>query len=177
VDLQAIKTSVNMRTKSLLETTTDTKECLHEELGLVIQVKTQMMRTLVDTTWQGLKAKLAEVEAQAERWSCQGTGTTIGMVQTPKFDGLMSLVIPMAVQDHDRTTGQSAINKAAYLVAALNEPLHTFYIASPFQMKYEEVTVVLKNCCRDHHLAEAFHAQLRRRVQHAGESALIFCHH
>jgi hypothetical protein len=29
---------------------------------------------------------------------------------------------------------------------------------------YKEITAVLKNCYGDHHLEEAFHAQLRRRV-------------
>jgi hypothetical protein len=121
VDLWAIKTSVDTRTKSLLETTTYTKEYLHEELDLIIQVETQMMRTLVDTTWQGLRAKIAEVEAQAECWSCQRTGTSVGMTQTPKFNGLMSWVVPAAVQDHGRKTGHPVIDKAAYMIATLNE--------------------------------------------------------
>jgi hypothetical protein len=50
VYLQAIRTSVDMLTKSLLETITDTREHFHEELSLMIQVGTQMVRTLVDTT-------------------------------------------------------------------------------------------------------------------------------
>jgi hypothetical protein len=42
VDLQAIRTSVDMRIKSLLETITDTREHLREKLGLMIQGKAQM---------------------------------------------------------------------------------------------------------------------------------------
>jgi 2-hydroxy-3-keto-5-methylthiopentenyl-1-phosphate phosphatase len=34
VDLQAIRSSVDMRTKSLLETITDTQEHIHKELGV-----------------------------------------------------------------------------------------------------------------------------------------------
>jgi RNase adaptor protein for sRNA GlmZ degradation len=46
VDLQAIRTSVDMRTRSLLETITDTREHLHEEL----QVETQIMKALTEAT-------------------------------------------------------------------------------------------------------------------------------
>jgi hypothetical protein len=49
VDLQATRTSVDMRTKSLLETITDTREHLREELGLMIQGEAQMTKTLTDT--------------------------------------------------------------------------------------------------------------------------------
>jgi hypothetical protein len=40
VDLQAIRISVDMRTKSLLETITDIREHFHGELGLMLQVET-----------------------------------------------------------------------------------------------------------------------------------------
>jgi hypothetical protein len=49
VDFQAIKTSIDTRTNSLLKTITDTREHLHKELGLMIQVKTLMTRTLAVT--------------------------------------------------------------------------------------------------------------------------------
>jgi hypothetical protein len=42
VDLQDIRTSVDTRTKNLLETITDTRDHLHEELGLIIQDEAQM---------------------------------------------------------------------------------------------------------------------------------------
>jgi hypothetical protein len=42
-------------------------------------------------------------------------------------------------------------------------PPHTFYAASPL------VTEVLQNLYVDHYRAEAFHAQLRRKVHHAAE--------
>jgi hypothetical protein len=47
VDLQTIRTFVDTRTKSLLETITDTREYLHEDLGVMIQVETQMTKTLI----------------------------------------------------------------------------------------------------------------------------------
>jgi hypothetical protein len=84
VDLQAIRTVIDTWTKSLLDTITDTREHLHEELGLIIQGEAQMMKTLIDTTWRGLKAKIPEVEAQVE---CgRGTGTGAGTVKPPTFD-------------------------------------------------------------------------------------------
>jgi hypothetical protein len=54
-----------MQTKSLLDTITDTREHLHEELGFMIQVEAQM-KTLIDTTQQGLEDKIAGVEALAK---------------------------------------------------------------------------------------------------------------
>jgi ElaB/YqjD/DUF883 family membrane-anchored ribosome-binding protein len=42
VDLEVTRTSVDTRTKSLLETITDTRKHLHEELGLMIEGETQM---------------------------------------------------------------------------------------------------------------------------------------
>jgi hypothetical protein len=44
-----------------------------------------MTKTLIDTMWRGLEAKMAEVEAQAKRG--RGTGTGSGAVKPPKFDG------------------------------------------------------------------------------------------
>jgi hypothetical protein len=41
MDLQAVKVSLDMRTKSLLETTADTRKDFHEELHLMTQVETQ----------------------------------------------------------------------------------------------------------------------------------------
>jgi hypothetical protein len=80
VDLQP------MRTLSIckLETVTYTREHLYGQLGLIIQGKAQMIKTLVDTTWQELKAKIAEVVAQA---NCRrGAGTSFGEVKPLKFD-------------------------------------------------------------------------------------------
>lgn len=81
---QLMRTFVDMQTKSLLETVTYTREHLYGELGLMIQGKAQMIKTLIDTTWQELKAEIAEVMAQA---SCRGgAGTSVGEVKPPKFD-------------------------------------------------------------------------------------------
>jgi signal recognition particle GTPase len=49
VNLQAIRTSVDKQTKSLLETIADTSDRLHEKLGLMTQVETQMNKSLIDT--------------------------------------------------------------------------------------------------------------------------------
>jgi hypothetical protein len=44
VDLEAVNTSLDTRTKSLLETTVGTRKDLREELGLVTKVKTRRRR-------------------------------------------------------------------------------------------------------------------------------------
>jgi hypothetical protein len=75
VDLQAKRTSVDTRTKNHLETITDTRKYLHRDLGLMIQVETQMAKTLIDTTRRGLEAKITKAGALAERGCCQRTGT------------------------------------------------------------------------------------------------------
>jgi hypothetical protein len=49
--------------------------------------------------------------------------------------------------------------------AALNEPTIHILHSIPTGEKYEEVTALLENCYRDHHLAESFHVQLSRMVQ------------
>jgi hypothetical protein len=74
-----MRTSISMQTKSLLETITYAKEHLYGELGLMIQGKTQMTKTLIDTTWQGLEAKIAEALAQSQHGG--GTGTSVGAVK------------------------------------------------------------------------------------------------
>jgi hypothetical protein len=51
VCLQAMRTSIDMQTKSLLGAITYTREHLYGELGLMIQGKAQMTKTLIDTTW------------------------------------------------------------------------------------------------------------------------------
>jgi hypothetical protein len=90
VDLQTTRTSIDTRTKSLLETITDTMEHLHEELGPMIQGEPQMTKTLTDTMRRGLEAKMPEVEAQAERGSA---GTGADGVKPPKFDGTTSWAV------------------------------------------------------------------------------------
>jgi hypothetical protein len=99
------------------------------------------------------------------------------LVQTPEFDGLTSWAVFQRqfeiMMEHN---GWTLGDKAAYLIATLNEPTAHILHSNPTGAKYKEVAAVLKNRYVDHHLAETFHAQLRRN-QHAGESAGICCCH
>lgn len=70
--------------------------------------------------------------------------------------------------------GWTLSNKAVYLTATLNKPAAHILHSDPTGAKYEEFAAVLENHYVDHHLAETFHAQLRR-TEHAGESADICC--
>jgi hypothetical protein len=70
VDLQAVKTSLDMQTKSLQETLAYTRNNLHKELGLMFQVK----------------AKTTKAQAKPRR----GTGTGAGAAKPPKFDRSIS---------------------------------------------------------------------------------------
>jgi hypothetical protein len=90
------------------------------------------------------------------------------VAQTPKFDKSTSLAL---FRYHFATTaeynGWTPGDGAADLISALNEPAALCF---PTGATNEGVTAVLENCYGDHHLAEAFHAQVRGRVQHAGKS-------
>jgi hypothetical protein len=82
-------TSVDTRTKSLLETIKDTREHLHEELGLIIQGETNMTKTLTaNTTRRALEVKRAEADAWAESGKEIGTGG--GAEKPSKFNGTTS---------------------------------------------------------------------------------------
>jgi hypothetical protein len=70
--------------------------------------------------------------------------------------------------------GRIPSDKASYLIAALNEPAAHSLHSDLNGAKYEEVTAVFEIRYRGHHLAEKFHAQLKRKVQHAGESLKEF---
>jgi hypothetical protein len=52
----------------------------------MIQGEAQMTKTLIETTWQGLEAKIAEAEARAKH----GRGTGTGVAKPLKFDGTTS---------------------------------------------------------------------------------------
>jgi hypothetical protein len=73
-----------------------------------------------------------------------------------------------AAQDRGGTKWTPAV-KTAHLIAALNEPTANILHRAPTGATYKEVTEVLKNHYWDHYLKEAFHAQLRRSVQHTRE--------
>jgi hypothetical protein len=91
VDLQAIRMSVDTHTKNLLETVTDTREHFHEKLGLMIQGKAQMTKTLIDATLRVLEAKTAEVEERTEHG--RGTGTGARAAKLPNFDRTQSWAV------------------------------------------------------------------------------------
>jgi hypothetical protein len=74
--LEAVKASLDMRTKSLQEILVDTKKYLHEELGLTFQVETQTTKSLIEATHHEFQTQLKEVEAPVERG--RGTGTLRG---------------------------------------------------------------------------------------------------
>jgi hypothetical protein len=151
VDLETVKTT---RTKSLLETTADTRKDLHEKLGLMIQIETQTTRTLVKDTRGELRMQLEQVEARdackfsryytaearSELGSCQRTGTGAGVAQTPKFDGLTSWAMfrPQfqTVAEHN---GWTSYDKAAYLIAALDEPAAHIPHSVPIGARYERL--------------------------------------
>jgi hypothetical protein len=79
-----------MRTRSILGNVADTRKGLHEELGLMIQVKTWTTKALVETTQRGLEAKIAEVEAWVAQEVGGSRGTDTSRVETPIFDGSTS---------------------------------------------------------------------------------------
>lgn len=91
------------------------------------------------------------------------------MAQTPKFNGSTSwAAFRQQFETMAEHYGWTPSDKHAYLIAFLNEPAKHILHSVLTGVKYEEITAVLENRYEDHHLTEAFHAQLRGRVQHAG---------
>jgi hypothetical protein len=98
IDLQAVKTSLNMWMKSLQETLADIRNHVHEELGLVAGQRTdsessnriiqKRMEARIEANHREFQTKLKELEAGAERG--RGTGTSVGAAKPPKFDWTIS---------------------------------------------------------------------------------------
>lgn len=82
LDLQEVKTSLDMRTKSLQESLVDTRKDLHEELGLMFQVEAKTTKTLTGTTRREFQSQLQKVEVRAE--GGRGTGACASAAQPPK---------------------------------------------------------------------------------------------
>jgi hypothetical protein len=129
VDLQAVKTTDGTWTGSLKDDITDAKKDFHEaiantrnnlqdELGLMIQGKTQMTKILTDTTQRRLTAKVAEVEARIERG--KGTGSGASAAKPPDFNGTTSWIVFRlhfeTRAEHNCWTRQE---KSAYLITTL----------------------------------------------------------
>jgi hypothetical protein len=91
VNLLAVKTSLDTRTKSLQETLADTKIDLHEEAWTMkaeIRINQERMEAKIEATRCKFQTQLKEVEAGAERE--RGIGTSA--VKLPKMDGAVQKV-------------------------------------------------------------------------------------
>jgi hypothetical protein len=112
VDLQAIRTYFDIRENSLFETITDTREHLHEELGLMIQDEAQMTNTTVDTKrpiWQesrsGPKTEEEEESALTRRSHRSSRGYILGRVPAPARDGNRAQLLNVIRILHHRIAG------------------------------------------------------------------------
>jgi hypothetical protein len=156
-------TSVDTRTKNLLETTTDTGEHFHDEIGLIIQGEAQMAKSLVDTTRRGLKVKMAEVGALTERG--RGKGTDAGAAKLPKFYGITSCTVfrrqSEAVVECNCWT---LLEISTYLIAALQGRATDVLHGVPKGATCEEAFEILDDRFADQHLAAAYRSQLKSRT-------------
>jgi hypothetical protein len=59
VDVQTVKTSLDMRAKSLQKTLAETRNDLHEELGLMIQVETQTTKAEIRMNQERIESEIA----------------------------------------------------------------------------------------------------------------------
>jgi BMFP domain-containing protein YqiC len=156
------------------------------------QVEAQT-RTLVETTWHELEAKIAkvtddytqgldlmrrefetqlkEVEARAARRVSANIGTDAGRVETPKFDESTSwAVLCLQFEAVARHYKWAHCVKATRLVAALQGEASDVLHGVPERAMYEETVEALEDRFGYHHMAAAYHSQLKARTQDDGES-------
>jgi hypothetical protein len=88
-DLETVKTSLDTRTKLLVESISDTRKGLHEELGLMFQVEAQTTKALIEANRREFQAQLEEIEARAGR----GSRPAAVAAQPPTFDGTTSWAV------------------------------------------------------------------------------------
>jgi hypothetical protein len=108
VDLQAVKTTLETRMKNLQETLVDTRNDIHEELGLMLQVEAQRMKAEIRINQERAEAKaeairrefqtqVKEVEAGKEKRNLHGSGEATEVRQ----DYIIGRV-PVPVPDRSR---------------------------------------------------------------------------
>jgi hypothetical protein len=94
----------------------------------------------------------------------------------PKFDESTSWAVFWrqfeTVAEHNNWT---PCDKATYPIALIEPAAHILDVI-PSGAMYEEFTSALKNHYGDHHLEEAFHAQLKRRTQRIVDLAAVIDH-
>jgi uncharacterized phage infection (PIP) family protein YhgE len=90
-DLQEVKTSLDTRTKFLVESLVDTRKGLHEELGLLFQVEAQTTKDLIEANRREFHSQLEEDESRAERGS--RPAACASAAQPPTFDETTSWAV------------------------------------------------------------------------------------
>jgi hypothetical protein len=145
---------------------------LHEELGLMIKGEARITKTLKDTKRRGLGAKLAEIEARAER---RRTGTGAGATKPPKFDGSTPWAFSRRqfkmVAEYNCWT---RLEISTYLITALQSCANDVLHVVPKRATYEETLEAREDRFGDQHLAAAFRSQLKSRTQCDAESLQEF---
>jgi hypothetical protein len=137
-------------------------------------VKKDLQKEL-DIRAQGLKVRMAEVEARAELGVGSRTGNDGRRANPPKFDGSTSWAMFQrqfeTVAEHNRWMPWE---KVAYLIAALQGRACDVLHGVPRGAAYEETIEALEDCFRDQHLAAAYCSQLKMRTQKPGDSLQEF---
>jgi hypothetical protein len=90
VALQAVKTSLDLQTKSLQATLAETWNDLNEQLGLMLQVEAQTMKAEIKMNQERMETEIVvtrrefQIKARAEHR--RGTETGASAAKSPKFD-------------------------------------------------------------------------------------------
>jgi hypothetical protein len=110
--------------------------------GEEFELRTLDTRIDIQTTKTLVETNVAEVKPKAERASCSRTGTGVGAVQRPKFDGSTSRAVFRrhfeTVAEH---SGWTPPEKATYLISALNEPAAHILHDVPTGATCDEITL------------------------------------
>jgi hypothetical protein len=121
-----------------------------------------MTNTLIDTMWRRLKAKIAEVKAQADHG--RGTGTGPGVAQPAKFNATTSWAVFRhqfkTVAEHNYWMCQE---KFAYLIITLQGQTTSMLHRVLKGTTNEETLEALEESFGDQHLAAAYCSQLKTK--------------
>jgi hypothetical protein len=172
VDSETVKTSLDTRTKFLVESISDIRKGVHEELSLMFQVEAQTTKALIDANRREFQSQLEEIEAKAER----GSKPAAIAAQPPRFVGTTSWAVFRrqfeTVAEHNCWTQQG---KYTYLITALQGRAADVLHGIPTNATYEEALQALEDRFGDHHVATVYRSQLKARTKSRRILARI-CH-
>jgi hypothetical protein len=162
VDFQAVKTSLYMWMKSLQETLADTRNDLHKQLSLMLQVKAQTMKAEIRINQERMETEIVAtcLNFQTQLKAVEdgkGTGTGVSTAKPSKFDRTTSWAVFQSqfetVAEHNCWMRQE---KSTYLITILQGWATDILCGVPIGVTYEETLDALEDCFGDQYFVAAY---------------------